>query len=240
LQRRLMVGRASGFIAYGSLAAEYLKQLGAKPEKISIGINTVDTTFFKQETQRQRSFVKADGKKHLIFTGYLVPRKNILKLLVCIRNLSTKRNDFILDILGDGSDRPRLEKYVKDLGLQDFVSFHGFIQREDLPAYFSKGSCFLFQTGFDIWGLVLNEAMAAGLPVISSINAGATFDLVQDGITGYRVDFEEVEKVADTISQLLDNPRKAAEMGQNASGFIEEKASLKASASGFVRAILTA
>jgi len=240
LQRKIMVGRAAGFIAYGTLAAEYLKYLGAKPEKISIGINTVDTAFFKQETQRQRSLVKQDDRKHLIFVGYLVPRKNIMQLLVCIRYLSTKRNDFVLDILGDGSDRIRLEKYVKDLGLQDFVSFYGFVQREKLPEYFSKGCCFLFQTGFDIWGLVLNEAMAAGLPVISSVNAGATLDLVEDGKTGYRVDFNDVEKVGDCISQLLDNPSKAADMGEKASLFIENKASLKASATGFVRAILSA
>ena len=82
--------------------------------------------------------------------------------------------------------------------------------------------------------------MAAGVVAISSINAGATHDLIVDNETGFAVDFEDCRAVADKISWILDNPEKAKTMGDAASQFIAEKVSLRRSAEGFLQAIQTA
>src|SRR3989344_6447712 len=160
LQRRLVVQRASGFIAYGTKAREYLMGLGADPRRIAIGINTVDTTFFAQQTaalrERQAS---RDGLSHLLYVGYLTLRKNVLEVLKAIRLLARSRSDFVLDIVGDGNDMGRLKQYVQENDLVERVRFHGFRQKQELPAFFANSACFLFQTDFDIWGLVLVEAM---------------------------------------------------------------------------------
>jgi len=237
IQRKLLTKRASGFIVYGTAAKHYLVSLGADASKISIGINTVDTTFFREETDRIRQSNSTDNIKHLTFTGYLVHRKKVEELLACVQLLGKMRQDFVLDILGDGEDRKRLERWCDEHTINHLVKFHGFIQKEELPKHMAVSSGFLFQTNFDIWGLVLNEAMAAGLPVLSSPNAGATRDLIVDGKTGFVVDFSNHRQAADKISWLLDHPAEAGEIGKNAADFIATKASLKASAEGFVRAI---
>jgi len=235
--RRMLINRAAGFVAYGTKAKEYLVGMGAPSEKISIGINTVDTSFFREETNKLRSQMN-DGKKRLLFLGYLVPRKNTGRLIEIIGMLCKARNDFEFHILGDGSDRLRLEEMVKEKNLGDRITFHGFVQKKELPPYFATTTAFLFQTGFDIWGLVLNEAMAAGVATLSSVNAGATFDLISEGKTGFAVDYNDTDAVLEKINILLDNPGKAQEIGKNAQEAIGRLASIKASAEGFVNSIL--
>ncbi len=237
-ERKLLVRRASAFIASGLKAKEYLVSLGAPAERVFIGIDTVDTIFFSEETNKIRAALAKPEKMRLIYFGYLVPRKNVAKLIEIIEQLSLTRKDFVLDILGDGNERSALEKQVAEKKLNDVVKFHGFIQKEELPKYLAQSCCFLFQTDFDVWGMVLNEAMAAGLPVLSSINAAATFDLTIEGETGFAVDYNNKEDVIKKINFLLDNPERAAEMGKKSQQFIEEKVNIKVSADGFIQSLI--
>jgi len=142
-----------------------------------------------------------------------------------------------MDIVGDGEDRTRLEEYVTDNRLTDFVTFHGFKQKADVALLLAQSDCFLFQTDCDIWGLVLVEAMASGLPCIASIHAGATHDLIREEATGFAVDFSETEEAVDKVNWILENPELSEEIGQNASRYIAENASIGVSAAGFVEAI---
>lgn len=237
-QRKLIIKRTRGFIAYGSRAKEYLMSLGAKEDKIEIAINTVDTIFFKEEVATYRKYLRnGRDKKHLLYVGDLSIRKNVLKVLKIINNLVRLRSDIILDIVGDGEEQSELERYVHDNNLTGFVTFHGFKQKHEIRKFLAQSSCYLFQTDFDIWGLVLVEAMAAGLPCIASIHAGATYDLVKEGVTGFAIDFSEVEKVAGKINWILENPELAMEIGQNAKEFISENVNIKRSAASIVKAI---
>jgi len=239
LQRKILTRRAVGFIAYGTRAKEYLVSLGAqRDKKVEIGINTVDTEFYRGEYRRLReNLIPSDGQKHLLYVGHLCPRKNVLRVIKVINHLTKLRSDVILDIVGDGEDRTRLEKYVIDNQMTDYVKFHGFKQKSDIPLFLAKSDCFLFQTDFDIWGLVLVEAMSAGLPCIASIHAGATHDLIKEGVTGFAMDFSETEKVGERVNWILENPELSKEIGQNASRFIAENVSIEKSAMGFVKAI---
>ena len=79
--------------------------------------------------------------------------------------------------------------------------------------------------------------MAAGVACLSSINAGASFDLVQENETGFMVDFSDKDDVIKKINRLLDHPQEAKEMGIKAAQFIKEKVSLEVSAEGFIKAL---
>lgn len=239
LQRKILLKRASGYIAYGSKAKEYLLSMGVKPERIHVGINTVDTTFFNANTELLRASLPPQTKKHLTYIGYLIERKNVIRILEAVKLLSQTRADFILDIVGDGSDRDNLENYVQEHKLHSYVLFHGYKQKQELTQYLCRSNCFLFQTDFDIWGLVLNEAMAAGVPCIASTEAGSSYDLIKEGETGFTADYRNTKDVLKKINFLLDNPEKAKEMGQNARKFIAANASIKISSRGFVNAVLT-
>ena len=238
LIRRILIKRACGFIAYGTNAKEYLASLGADPNRVQVGINTVDTKYFKDETEKIRhKLVPNQTLKYLLYIGYLTERKRVDQLLYVIKVLQNKRKDFILEIVGSGPELEKLKNLSKELNIIDFVKFEGFKQKHDIPNYLAKADCLLFPTDYDIWGLVLVEAMAAGLPCIASIHAGATFDLIKDGMNGFVIDFSDTERVAARINWILENPESSSEIGLTASKFIAENVSMEKSARGFIRAI---
>lgn len=236
--RKIVAARASAFVAYGSSAKNYLRGLGAADHLLFTAINTVDTGFFRDETARLRSSgPPGDGKHHLLYTGYLSARKQTGRLLDVMKLVNSVRPDVVLDIVGEGDERAMLEERVRLEGLSETVRFHGFRQKEELPRYMANASVYLFQTGFDIWGLVLNEAMAAGLPVICSPNAGAAADLIQEGVTGFIMDYDQPDAVSKKVLHLLDHPEEAGRIGREAATFISRHASLEVSARGFMDAI---
>jgi glycosyltransferase involved in cell wall biosynthesis len=237
LQRRFLAYFASAFVAYGTKAKSYLMSMGASEEKVFIATNTVDTRFFEKETEKQRAMLVDDGIHHFIYLGYLVPRKNVGQLIEIAKILKMQRNDFCIDIIGDGESKKALESMVKEYQLSDQIKFHGFKQKEELPPYFAKAKALLFQTDFDIWGLVLNEAMAAGVPCLSSVNAGASEDLIVDGENGYIVDYQNKSDIIEKINFIIENPEKAKEMGVQASSFIRNNANVMICAKGFLKAI---
>ena len=167
----------------------------------------------------------------------MVPRKNVGLLIDIANDLQKQRNDFCIDVIGDGESREQLELKVKNLGLSQFVKFHGFKQKHELPPYFAQTKALLFQTDFDIWGLVLNEAMAAGVPCLSSVNAGASSDLIKNGYNGFIVDYENKSDIIEKINFIIENPEKVIEMGKRASEFVNTNANLNVCAKGFVNAI---
>jgi glycosyltransferase involved in cell wall biosynthesis len=159
-------------------------------------------------------------------------------LLHVVRHLSGLRGDIRLVIVGEGSELEHLRNLAEKLGIAQLVSFAGFVQKPDIPRYMANADVFLFPTRFDIWGLVLVEAMAAGLPCIASLNAGATHDLVEEGVTGFAADFDDAEYVAGKIHWLLENPQIASKIGRNAADMIKSSVCLEKSAAGFVRGIM--
>ncbi|MBX2819506.1 MAG: glycosyltransferase family 4 protein [Rhodothermaceae bacterium] len=237
VQRRLLAAGASAFIVYGSAAKSYVESLGVPSKKISIGINTVDTSFFAEQTQLLRERLQPAKTKYLTFIGYLSRRKNVSDLVKTLIHLAQKRDDFVFEIIGDGDELPVLRNLVQVNQLGDRIVFHGYRQKEELPQYLARSNGFLFQTGFDIWGLVLNEAMAAGVPCIASKNACAVQDLLHENDAGFVVDFSNHERLLESIEWLLDNPKAGYEMGQLGKDYIANHASLSISASGFVKAI---
>lgn len=237
LQRKMLRRRAAAFVAYGQRAKEYLQELGAASEKIFIARNTVDTRFFSEQTDRERLKLIPDVlRMHFTYVGFIIRKKNLLQLLKAVKILSLQRTDFVLDLIGDGQDKVYFEDYVKANQLEKVVHFAGFVQKSNLPTWLAKSSCFVFPSNYDIWGLVVNEAMAAALPCISSVNSGVTVDLIEDGKNGFAVDFSDPKLVAEKMNWILDNREKAKEFGLNARKTIAEKASIHVSARGLLDA----
>ena len=89
-----------------------------------------------------------------------------------------------LVLLGDGELRGELERAREELGLREAVLMPGFKQYQELPTYYGLAGAFVHTSTIEQWGLVVNEAMAAGLPVLVSRNCGCAADLVQDSVNG--------------------------------------------------------
>ena len=236
--RKLLARNASGGIAYGTRARAYLASLGIPEQHISIAINTVDTSFFSVHTQKHRSQYRDHSpSKTLLYIGHLTQGKRLDLLLEALAGLVRQRTDFRLDIVGEGPAQADLERLTVQHDLEAHVYFNGYRQRNELPMFLAQARCFVFPSDYDIWGLVLNEAMAAGLPCLASIHAGATTDLIQDHVNGFRLDFSDTDKTIQHLNWVLDHPEEITQMGRQAQDYIEQHASLTKSARGFIRAI---
>lgn len=236
--RKFLLKKSAGGIAYGTLAKEYMIKLGLNADKIHIGINTTDIDFFKRKSDDLKNQKITGKKKSLLAISYLSKRKRVDLLIRLAKKLSQIRKDFELVIVGSGEEENKLKKMVRELDITDFVKFEGFRQKNELPAYLSNADCFLFSTDYDIWGISLIEAMASGLVCFSSIHSGATHDLIKEGETGFYVNFEETNNVAEKINYILNDLSVAAEIGSNARNFIVEKVTVEESVKGFIKAIV--
>lgn len=234
LQRRLLVGRAAAFVAYGSRAKDYLLGLGAPAGRVHIAINTVDTEFFARAAGARDT---GDTGAGFLYVGNLTRGKRIDLLLRAFARVAHQRPDARVTLVGDGPERPALEALCRDLDIASRVSFAGFRQRAEIPGYLARALCFVFPSEYDIWGLVLIEAMAAGLPCLASIHPGATADLVQDDVTGFAVDFADTDRIVTKMLYLLDNNEDVRRMGAAASAFIRAHVNLAVSAAGLVSAV---
>jgi glycosyltransferase involved in cell wall biosynthesis len=235
--RKWLISRANHLIAYSTKAKKYFISLGAIESKVMNVGNTVDVEFFSSINRSIDELHRKNEIYHLTYVGYLTSRKNVGLLLEVVKELKAYRTDFVLDIVGDGESKIELEQLAKELEISSFINFHGFLQKKNLPSVLTNSALFLFQTDFDIWGLVLNEAMAVGIPCLASINAGATEDLIEEGITGFKVDFKDANSVTKKIDYLLSHPLKMAEVGKKASDFIQLNYSLSSCSSRMISVI---
>ncbi|MGA3142396.1 MAG: glycosyltransferase [Verrucomicrobiota bacterium] len=119
-----------------------------------------------------------------------------------------------LVLLGDGPLKSDLCHLISDLGLQHSVLLPGFKQYPDLPAYYGLASAFIHASTTEQWGLVVNEAMASGLPVLVSNRCGCAQDLVREGVNGFTFDPYNVEEMANVMLRLTETPKhRLTEMG---------------------------
>lgn len=154
----------------------------------------------------------SDSKKILLFVGRLNTEKNV-DFLIGVVNYLKKYPEIILVFVGDGRSRGRIEKKVEDLNLRDKVLFCRFLPREETIDAFFACDIFVFSSKTDTQGLVLNEAVAAGKPVVMVEDEGLT-EIVVDDKNGFEVE-EKVPVFAEKILKLLCQPDLYTKMVKN-------------------------
>jgi glycosyltransferase involved in cell wall biosynthesis len=198
-----------GFVVPGKAALEYLKSLGSPQTSISTAPNAVDNSLFAAAAENARANA-TDFRERLrlparfiLFVGRLVREKGIFDLLEAYAKLETSlRSEVGLVFAGDGFCRGELAETAKRIS-PGTVCFPGFAQREDLAAIYALAETLVLPTHSDTWGLVVNEAMACGLPIIVSRVAGCSSDLVDDGWNGYVVPALDSEKLSEAIASVV-------------------------------------
>jgi glycosyltransferase involved in cell wall biosynthesis len=210
--KRYFVRSCNAFVVPGKSSRAYLLRLGASDEVIFTAPNAVDNCFFATQAEKIRSReseFRSQLKlpaRFILFAGRLVPDKGIFDLLDAYAKLEGElRRDVGLVFAGDGASRQELEQRAKRIR-PGTVCFPGFAQREDLAGLYALAEALVLPTHSDTWGLVVNEAMACGLPIIVSNVAGCADDLVEDGWNGYVVPPENSEKLSVAIDSLVRQP----------------------------------
>jgi glycosyltransferase involved in cell wall biosynthesis len=198
--RHLVYARSSAFVWASSGGQKLYASYGIAENRCFRACLSVENTRFSNiEACRHGSF-------DFIFCGRLEQVKNPRFALDVAIDVTSKlgRKTRIL-FVGSGKEEQAVRKHAAaNASVVDAV-FHGFASQEALPALYRSARVFLFPTSWDPWGVVTNEACAAGLPVLVSPHAGVAGELVLDGENGYVCDLE-VGRWADRASTLLTDP----------------------------------
>ena len=207
--KQKFVNSCDGFVVPGRSSFEYLKQLRVPENLIYTAPNAVDNDFFARASQHVKSEDAVYRASHnlperfILCVGRLVPEKGIFDLLTAYAELNSEvRSAVALVFAGNGSAENDLTAQAAKI-VQGRIIVLGFCQREELAALYGLAEVLVFPTHSDPWGLVVNEAMACGLPVVCSKVAGCAADLVQDGWNGRTVPPRELAQLSAAVESLL-------------------------------------
>jgi glycosyltransferase involved in cell wall biosynthesis len=244
--RRWLVRKAAAYVAYGTAAAHYLISIGAEPNRVFCAWNTVDLEGISSAAQAaaaRRPEISPKyclAGKNLLYVGSLVERKGVRELVSAALAAECDSEDWALHLVGGGPLTDELKARVRAAGREANFRFHGLRPEADVAELLGVVDGFILPTKREAWGLVINEAMACGVPVVASPCAGATRDLIEPGITGYVVEPHDIAGLAAMISQLVSDDPASKRVGQAGAEAVRAKASLGKAAEGFVSAVLCA
>lgn len=204
-----LLRNASGVFCIGTAAVDAYTKLGADPAKLAAIPYCCDTSRFETAdpaaVEAIRKIWSLGGKTVFLFSGQLIERKGVDVLIRAFSRIAGSDQPAALVILGDGPLRASLESSVPQAA-RELVHFAGHLDQKELPPYFHASHVFVLPTRHDGWGVVINEACAAGLPVISTSAAGAARDLVADGRNGFIVPRDDEDRLAEAMRFFLMRP----------------------------------
>jgi glycosyltransferase involved in cell wall biosynthesis len=201
-----MLYTAQAIFSVGNEALIEYRRYGFKKKIININyaINNDNLMISDNSAERYaRKNKEIQCSKIIISSGALVYRKGFDLLINAFSLLNPKlRNSCELWILGDGPELNNLRELCTD---KQNIRFFGFINPDKLKYYYNSADFFVFPTRYDGWGVVTNEALACGLPVIIS-DAAVSSELIQSGINGYVFKSNSVDDLYEKLNLLLSHP----------------------------------
>lgn len=215
--KKLFISGASGYFSTGRTCSEYYLRYGANLDKIifypfsSIKENDIikrPTSF--EVKQEIRSKLGIREEKVVLTVGQFIHRKGFDLLLEASKDIT---NDIGIYFVGGVPTEEYIQMQEK-YKLSN-VHFIGFKSKNELKEYYNAADVFVLPTREDIWGLVIEEAMACGLPVISTEKCAAALELVKNGENGYIIPVEDVNKLAKSILSIFNSKEKIEEWGMN-------------------------
>lgn len=205
LFKKTLVSSASGWLSTGKSTTKYLCHYGADPERTKEYPFTsqreeeiLAEPVLPEEKLALRQELGLTGKKVLLSIGQFIHRKGFDVLIKAAAQMDPDAQIYILG----GEPTQEYVQMVQELGIRN-IHFEGFQKKDRLIKYYRAADVFVLPTREDIWGLVVNEAMAYGLPVITTDRCVAGLDLVENGVNGYVVPVEDVQALADAMSRIL-------------------------------------
>jgi glycosyltransferase involved in cell wall biosynthesis len=195
--------RCDGFFCYGIRSKEYLMKYGVDASKI---IYRYQAAALPHEYDAANVLVryqegngKASSISRFIYVGRLSIEKGLNDLLDAFKRLHSKSKGARLDLVGAGPLRTELMARVSELGLGEAVSFLGAKGIDEIASLFVDSTALVLPSHSEPWGLVVNESLSYGCPVVVSNVCGCVPDLVKDGVTGYSFEMGDVEALSSAM-----------------------------------------
>ena len=227
LIHRVLLSEFNAFLAVGKANRDFYLGNGVKERRI------FSAPYFVDNERLQRQLTQAPPRNELrhrwgfsnkdccfLYVGKLEPKKRVMDFLTSLQ-LARQRNPNVRGlVVGSGALKAQAEDYVLHQGLP--VTFAGFLNQTKITEAYAAADCLVLPSDFgETWGLVVNEAMACGLPAIVSDRVGSGPDLIEDGVTGYVIRFADTGVLAERMLSVAANSNERTTMGKNARARIE-------------------
>jgi len=219
--KRRIVNLYSAALVGGKRHVEYLVELGMPRERIFVGYDVVDNEYFRQRAEEVRSQKSEVREKYRLPENYFlasarfIEKKNLPRLIRAYAEYREKPEltgsaPWDLVLLGDGPLRETLNSQLSTLNLHANVHLPGFKRYDELPVYYALAKAFVHASTTEQWGLVVNEAVASGLPVIVSDRCGCVPELVNgNGFTFDPFNEQQLAELLLRVALLRDDDRKS-------------------------------
>ena len=217
--KRYMFSRVDLIETHGEDGKSFAMRYGVPSNKIFITTHTVDLEFYRELMERavprrekHRSDLGLVGTVY-IYVGRLWWGKGVTYLLEAFHMLQKQVNQPVsLLLVGDGKEELKLRQQCINNNIENVI-FSGFQQKDKLPYYYAAADVFVFPTLGDPYGLVVDEAMACSLPIVSTTAAGEIKDRVEPGVNGYLVPPEDSEALAQNMRRFSESPSLIKKFG---------------------------
>lgn len=206
LLKRLFFRRMDGFFAYGERSSEYLQSYGCDPQKIYRRCQAAAMPIgFSFEDALKRRLVSAPDKDHprFLYVGRLAPEKGLLPLIHAFQQVQRKLPRATLTLVGSGPLLESLQNEVRRLDLRNVI-FGGSKGLDELVHDYAAATCLVLPSFSEPWGLVVNEALSCGCPVVVSDLCGCVPELVENQPTGLVIQPGDVNDIADKLLTAVD------------------------------------
>jgi glycosyltransferase involved in cell wall biosynthesis len=208
--KRIFVGACDAGHVYGRSSRAYLQYLGMSPASILVKRATVDSGLF----MKRRAAFHSDFRR-FVYVGRFSPEKNLPRLLEAFR-MVRNQNKAQLVLIGYGPDEPLLRQKTQDLDLTKSVIFTGPKTQDEVSQALAESDCLVLPSLSEPWGLVVNEALCTGIPVIVSDRCGCAPDLVSEN-TGWMFEAKDTGQLAEALATVCRlQLGRLQEMGQAA------------------------
>lgn len=239
---RFLFRHTAACLAIGRKSEEFYRAFDVPPSRIFLTPYSVDNEFFEKEgdccrprrEEMRRELDFPAGLPTLLYSGKFIPRKRPMDVIEAASRVATPIG---LLLVGDGPLRPALEAEARRRGL-NYVRFVGFQNQCALPRYYTAADIFVFPSAFEPYGLVLNEMMCMGLPILTTPAVAAAADLVQEGENGFLFPVGDVGALAKCIERLASDEELRRAMGRRSRQMIK-KWTYEACVEGILNALET-
>lgn len=188
--KRALLRATAGFVVPGAASLEYLESLGVDASRVTVAPNAVDAHIFGTATR-----TRTDGPCRIVTVARLSPEKGVDVLLRAAADLPVE-----IVVAGAGPEESRLRRLAGPN-----VTFLGNVERDALPQVYADADIAVVPSRSDTWGMALNEAALAGLPLVSSSVAGGSRDLIEEGVNGFRVPPDDPAALRDALQRLVED-----------------------------------
>lgn len=215
---RSTVARADRLIAVSDACTTALRPYFGRDQEFQIIPNGVDTDLYRPPRPDEE---RPPGPPRILFVGRFDPRNGLGTLLDAARILKEQGREFTLQVVGDGSARPKYHQMARDLGVWDRVEWLGTLDRER-PRIYREADVFACPCVLASFGVVLLEALASGTPLVCADNIGF-HQVIRDGMPGRFHTPHDPADMAAGIAELLDDPERRREWGALGRRLTEER-----------------